>query len=155
MSVIGRVYYAVARYRRRFVDVEVWRSTRGGEADRPANELHCRLQRQRVPTSDTIAINERVPPTPTASHFLFRFSPSPPDLIVHLSQDEQARRAPTVVMDFSNHTRNMALHAQGVPLPKATSTGTTIVGCIFDGGVVVSSPCIARILNQLDIRAES
>lgn len=39
--------------------------------------------------------------------------------------------------DFSNHNRNVALHAQGVPLPKATSTGTTIVGCIFDGGVVV------------------
>ncbi|EHL02712.1 putative proteasome subunit beta type-7 [Glarea lozoyensis 74030] len=39
--------------------------------------------------------------------------------------------------DFSNHTRNAALHARGVPLPKATSTGTTIVGCIFDGGVVI------------------
>ncbi|KAI9834986.1 MAG: proteasome core particle subunit beta 2 [Sarea resinae] len=38
--------------------------------------------------------------------------------------------------DFSNHNRNAALHAQGVPLPKATSTGTTIVGCIYDGGVV-------------------
>lgn len=41
--------------------------------------------------------------------------------------------------DFSNYNRNAALHARGVPLPKATSTGTTIVGCIFDGGVVVSS----------------
>merc|ERR1712093_768268 len=41
--------------------------------------------------------------------------------------------------DFSNHTRNAALHSRGVPLPKATSTGTTIVGCIFDGGVVVRS----------------
>lgn len=40
--------------------------------------------------------------------------------------------------DFSNHNRNVALHAQGVPLPKATSTGTTIVGCLYDGGVVVS-----------------
>lgn len=40
--------------------------------------------------------------------------------------------------DFSNHTRNLALHAKGVPLPKATSTGTTIVGCVFEGGVVVS-----------------
>merc|ERR1712093_72077 len=39
--------------------------------------------------------------------------------------------------DFSNHTRNAALHSRGVPLPKATSTGTTIVGCIFDGGVVI------------------
>ncbi|KAF2481873.1 proteasome core particle subunit beta 2 [Neohortaea acidophila] len=41
--------------------------------------------------------------------------------------------------DFSNHNRNLALHAQGVPLPKATSTGTTIVGCLFDGGVVIAA----------------
>ncbi|KAK4988615.1 proteasome core particle subunit beta 2 [Elasticomyces elasticus] len=41
--------------------------------------------------------------------------------------------------DFSNHDRNLALHAQGVPLPKATSTGTTIVGCIYDGGVVIAA----------------
>jgi hypothetical protein len=40
--------------------------------------------------------------------------------------------------DFSNYNRNAALHAKGAPLPKATSTGTTIVGCIFDNGVVVS-----------------
>lgn len=39
--------------------------------------------------------------------------------------------------DFSNYNRNAALHARGVPLPKATSTGTTIVGCVFDNGVVV------------------
>ena len=41
--------------------------------------------------------------------------------------------------DFSNHNRNAALHAQGVPLPKATSTGTTIVGCLFEGGVVIAA----------------
>jgi len=41
--------------------------------------------------------------------------------------------------DFSNYTRNAALHAKGMPLPKATSTGTTIVGCIFDGGVVIAA----------------
>ncbi len=41
--------------------------------------------------------------------------------------------------DFSNYNRNAALHAQGVPLPKATSTGTTIVGCIFGGGVVIAA----------------
>ncbi|KAI9803874.1 MAG: proteasome core particle subunit beta 2 [Sarcosagium campestre] len=41
--------------------------------------------------------------------------------------------------DFSNHNRNLALHAKGVPLPKATSTGTTIVGCIYDGGVVIAA----------------
>ncbi|OJD14625.1 hypothetical protein AJ78_05055 [Emergomyces pasteurianus Ep9510] len=41
--------------------------------------------------------------------------------------------------DFSNYNRNVALHAKGVPLPKATSTGTTIVGCIFDEGVVIAA----------------
>lgn len=41
--------------------------------------------------------------------------------------------------DFSNHDRNAALHARGLPLPKATSTGTTIVGCIYDGGVVLAA----------------
>jgi hypothetical protein len=41
--------------------------------------------------------------------------------------------------DFSNHNRNAALHAQGIPLPKATSTGTTIVGCLFNGGVVIAA----------------
>jgi len=51
-------------------------------------------------------------------------------------------RSPHVTMggfDFSNHNRNAALHAQGVPLPKATSTGTTIVGCLFNGGVVIAA----------------
>ncbi|CBF86148.1 nucleophile aminohydrolase [Aspergillus tetrazonus] len=41
--------------------------------------------------------------------------------------------------DFSNYNRNAALHAKGAPLPKATSTGTTIVGCIFDNGVVIAA----------------
>ncbi|EEH47643.1 proteasome core particle subunit beta 2 [Paracoccidioides brasiliensis Pb18] len=41
--------------------------------------------------------------------------------------------------DFSNYNRNVALHAKGVPLPKAISTGTTIVGCIFDAGVVIAA----------------
>ncbi|RMZ80887.1 hypothetical protein DV737_g2736, partial [Chaetothyriales sp. CBS 132003] len=38
-----------------------------------------------------------------------------------------------------NYNRNAALHARGVPLPKATSTGTTIVGCIYDNGVVIAA----------------
>jgi hypothetical protein len=64
-----------------------------------------------------------------------------PELGVSLYTKESSI-ALTVIMpgfDFSNHSRNAALHARGVPLPKATSTGTTIVGCIFDGGVVVRS----------------
>ena len=54
--------------------------------------------------------------------------------------------------DFTNYNRNAALHARGVPLPKATSTGTTIVGCIFDGGVVVREqtlPSNPRLLPAL------
>ncbi len=47
--------------------------------------------------------------------------------------------------DFSNYNRNAALHAQGVPLPKATSTGTTIVGCMFDGGVVIAADTRATV----------
>ena len=31
------------------------------------------------------------------------------------------------------------LEAKGVPLPKATSTGTTIVGCLFKDGVVLGA----------------
>lgn len=51
--------------------------------------------------------------------------------------------------DFSNYNRNAALHARGVPLPKATSTGTTIVGCIYDGGVVVSpTPSVIAALRE-------
>lgn len=63
----------------------------------------------------------------------FSFSPQIPIYLTHI---------PTLTMpgfDFSNHNRNIALHAQGVPLPKATSTGTTIVGCLFDGGVVIAA----------------
>jgi 20S proteasome subunit beta 2 len=41
--------------------------------------------------------------------------------------------------DFSNYNRNAILHAKGVPLPKATSTGTTIVGCIYNNGVVIAA----------------
>ena len=56
--------------------------------------------------------------------------------------NHQSISAPSATMpgfDFSNHNRNIALHAQGVPLPKATSTGTTIVGAMFDGGVVIAA----------------
>ncbi|PWN93019.1 putative 20S proteasome beta2 subunit [Acaromyces ingoldii] len=42
--------------------------------------------------------------------------------------------------DFSLHSRNAHLSSQsGMSLPKATSTGTTIVGCIFRDGVVLGA----------------
>lgn len=41
--------------------------------------------------------------------------------------------------DFDNHLRNNALAGKNLHLPKATSTGTTIVGCLFDGGIVLGA----------------
>ncbi|TFY50490.1 hypothetical protein EVJ58_g11029 [Rhodofomes roseus] len=41
--------------------------------------------------------------------------------------------------DFSNEIRNNFLSERGVPLPKATSTGTTIVGCLFKDGIVLGA----------------
>ncbi|KAI6018131.1 hypothetical protein PISMIDRAFT_626722 [Pisolithus microcarpus 441] len=41
--------------------------------------------------------------------------------------------------DFSNSLRNDFLQRKGVALPKATSTGTTIVGCIFKDGIVLGA----------------
>ncbi|VVT50097.1 uncharacterized protein SAPINGB_P002599 [Magnusiomyces paraingens] len=42
-------------------------------------------------------------------------------------------------LSFDNHLRNKYLEAHGVAVPGATSTGTTIVGCRFDGGVVIAA----------------
>ncbi|KII84713.1 hypothetical protein PLICRDRAFT_146160 [Plicaturopsis crispa FD-325 SS-3] len=41
--------------------------------------------------------------------------------------------------DFSNQVRNDFLMNKGIPLPKATSTGTTIVGCVFKDGIVLGA----------------
>lgn len=41
--------------------------------------------------------------------------------------------------DFGNYSRNNFLGSKGYPVPKATSTGTTIVGCIFKDGVVLGA----------------
>lgn len=42
-------------------------------------------------------------------------------------------------LSFDNYRRNQALAASGFPAPKATSTGTTIVGCKFEGGVILAA----------------
>ena len=42
-------------------------------------------------------------------------------------------------LSFDNFQRNQFLAANGVPVPTATSTGTTIVGCRFQGGVVIAA----------------
>ena len=36
-------------------------------------------------------------------------------------------------------SRNAFLSSKGLPLPKATSTGTTIVGCVFKDGIVLGA----------------
>jgi len=41
--------------------------------------------------------------------------------------------------DFSNHIRNEYLENKGVKPPKATSTGTTIVGCLYKDGIVLGA----------------
>ncbi|ANB12423.1 proteasome core particle subunit beta 2 [Sugiyamaella lignohabitans] len=42
-------------------------------------------------------------------------------------------------LGFDNYKRNQYLADHGVPMPTATSTGTTIVGCRFNGGVVIAA----------------
>ncbi|ANZ77361.1 BA75_05140T0 [Komagataella pastoris] len=42
-------------------------------------------------------------------------------------------------LSFDNHQRNQFLSAKGFGSPKATSTGTTIVGVKFEGGVVIAA----------------
>ncbi|KAI0643228.1 20S proteasome subunit [Trametes meyenii] len=41
--------------------------------------------------------------------------------------------------DFTNEVRNTFLTDRGIPLPKATSTGTTIVGCLFKDGIILGA----------------
>ena len=40
---------------------------------------------------------------------------------------------------FENTRRNAVLAGRGVSLPKARKTGTTIVGVVYDGGVVLGA----------------
>ncbi|KAG0270441.1 Proteasome subunit beta type-7 [Actinomortierella ambigua] len=41
--------------------------------------------------------------------------------------------------NFDNHVRNAAMEGKGAALPKATKTGTTIVGLIYKDGVVLGA----------------
>jgi 20S proteasome subunit beta 2 len=45
----------------------------------------------------------------------------------------------TTGFDFTNSVRNTFLQEKGLPLPRATSTGTTIVGCLFKDGIVLGA----------------
>ncbi|KAG6037470.1 proteasome core particle subunit beta 2 [Claviceps sp. Clav32 group G5] len=98
--------------------------------------LHASLPKRKPSTSTLLPV------------FVLRFSPTgnravqfdcgrPATPTIDDDDDWPALTMPG--FDFSNYNRNVALHAQGIPLPKATSTGTTIVGCLFDGGVVIAA----------------
>ena len=43
--------------------------------------------------------------------------------------------------EFNNDLveRNQMLAQKGAKFPQATKTGTTIVGCVFDGGVLIAA----------------
>ncbi|BGP12913.1 hypothetical protein JCM10213_004332 [Rhodosporidiobolus nylandii] len=47
--------------------------------------------------------------------------------------------APTAGFSFENHLRNSALSSGGLRGATATSTGTTIVGCLYDSGIVLGA----------------
>ena len=49
-----------------------------------------------------------------------------------LTQSSQRTISPTL-------DRNNFLADRGIPLPKATSTGTTIVGCLFKDGIILGA----------------
>ncbi|GAA5977408.1 hypothetical protein JCM11641_000089 [Rhodosporidiobolus odoratus] len=46
---------------------------------------------------------------------------------------------PDTGFSFENSLRNRSLGARNLNLPKATSTGTTIVGCLYDSGLVLGA----------------
>jgi 20S proteasome subunit beta 2 len=50
-----------------------------------------------------------------------------------------AQEIPTGGFNFGNFQRNLKLDSQGLAPPKAVKTGTTIVGLIFDNGVVLGA----------------
>ncbi|KAJ3028931.1 UNVERIFIED_CONTAM: proteasome core particle subunit beta 2 [Siphonaria sp. JEL0065] len=47
--------------------------------------------------------------------------------------------APKPGFNFENYARNEMLASKGVKLPKATKTGTTIVGCLYKDGLVLGA----------------
>jgi hypothetical protein len=93
----------------------------------------CNTSTSTLTSKQLSNLHHLIPPSITAIGYAHR-------PITKLRNSAVSDAATMPGFDFSNYNRNAALHARGVPLPKATSTGTTIVGCIFEGGVVVSFP---------------
>ncbi|GAA5861648.1 hypothetical protein JCM5353_001840 [Sporobolomyces roseus] len=48
-------------------------------------------------------------------------------------------QAPSTGFSFENTLRNSSLANKNLGLPKATSTGTTIVGCLYENGIVLGA----------------
>lgn len=46
---------------------------------------------------------------------------------------------PEAGFSFENVLRNTSLANKNLGLPKATSTGTTIVGCLYENGIVLGA----------------
>lgn len=113
-------------------------------AGRASNALAAAAQAHAEGCQSRIIVKKHQPRVQTSSPLLFHYPPFPtpgPSSSSH-HQKQPTHEIATAKMpgfDFSNHNRNLALHARGIPLPKATSTGTTIVGCIYDGGVVIAA----------------
>lgn len=123
---LPKVVLRYLSYARRDVSFIIASCLHVRQRERETSKVERHL-RNREPTSQ--------PQPPTSSH-------SPRILPAHIYR-QRARASRQVDkmpgFDFSNHNRNIALHAAGVPLPKATSTGTTIVGALYDGGVVIAA----------------
>jgi len=47
--------------------------------------------------------------------------------------------SPSEGFSFENYNRNVMLESKGLPLPKATKTGTTIVGIIYKDGIILGA----------------
>jgi len=63
----------------------------------------------------------------------FPLLPATPTTMSTLTQ------APCTGFSFENTLRNSSLANKNLGLPKATSTGTTIVGCLYENGIVLGA----------------
>lgn len=110
-----------------------WASVKGHATSQRVARPH------KLPTTTTRL--QPLPETATISLETGRFSGEPED---QTSAKMAAASAASTSQsksgyDFGSFGRNSHLSHKGYPVPKATSTGTTLAGVIFDGGVVVGA----------------
>jgi len=63
----------------------------------------------------------------------------PPSLYSPTSSTMSVYAQPEAGFSFENSLRNTSLANKNLGLPKATSTGTTIVGCLYENGIVLGA----------------